>query len=161
MGLTSEREQTRMVRQVSLLAFLVEDSLTIRKNLVPAMEDMADVQVVGVAGSEREAAAWLEEHAGQWQLAVIDLFLSEGSGLGVVRECRRRRPNQRVVVLTNYATDDMRRRCLAAGADVVFDKSTELEAFFAYCLEAPQHEVASAPAQAADGLLKARDLIQY
>jgi CheY-like chemotaxis protein len=41
-----------------------------------------------------------------------------------------RRPDQLVIVLTNYATDDMRQRCLAAGADVIFDKSNELEAFF-------------------------------
>jgi DNA-binding NarL/FixJ family response regulator len=145
---------------VSLATFLVEDSLTIRKNLVPAMEDMADIQVVGVAGSEREAAAWLKEHAGQWKLAVVDLFLLEGSGLGVVRECKGRLPDQHVVVLTNYATEDMRRRCLAAGADVLFDKSTELEAFFAYCLEAPKHDAASALARAADDQPKERILPQ-
>jgi DNA-binding NarL/FixJ family response regulator len=38
-----------------------------------------------------------------------------------------------VVVLTNYPTQEMRRRCLALGADAVFDKSNELEAFFEYC----------------------------
>tara|TARA_Y100001972_G_C7660621_1_gene333153 strand:- start:452 stop:634 length:183 start_codon:yes stop_codon:yes gene_type:complete len=34
---------------------------------------------------------------------------------------------------TNYATADARQRCLAAGADAVFDKSTELDAFLAFC----------------------------
>jgi DNA-binding NarL/FixJ family response regulator len=150
-----------MVRQVSLATFLVEDSLTIRNNLIPAMEAMANVRAVGVVGSERDAADWLKEHADQWQLAVVDLFLSEGSGLGVLRECNGRRENQLVVVLTNYATDNIRQRCLAAGADVIFDKSTELEAFFSYCLEAPQHEVpASAPAHPTDDQLEARDLAQ-
>jgi len=31
------------------------------------------------------------------------------------------------VVLTNYATLDMRSRCRALGADAVFDKSTEVD----------------------------------
>ena len=36
------------------------------------------------------------------------------------------RPPKRVV-LTNYATLDMRSRCRALGADAVFDKSTEVD----------------------------------
>ena len=37
------------------------------------------------------------------------------------------------VVLTNYATADMRLRCKALGADKVFDKSSELEDLITYC----------------------------
>ena len=37
------------------------------------------------------------------------------------------------VVLSNYATRDMRERCKALGADRVFDKSHELEELIAYC----------------------------
>ena len=37
------------------------------------------------------------------------------------------------MVLTNYPTPEMRRRCIALGADAVFDKSTELDAFFEHC----------------------------
>ncbi|MBT2303872.1 response regulator transcription factor [Variovorax paradoxus] len=126
---------------MSLSTFLVEDNPTIRENLIPAMEEMADVQVVGFAASEREARAWLTEHAAGWDLAVVDLFLSEGSGLGIVRECGGRRADQLVVVLTNYSTGEMRKRCLALGADAIFDKSNELEAFFAYCLRAHQDKL--------------------
>jgi len=39
-----------------------------------------------------------------------------------------------VVVLSNYATDDMRRRCAQLGADAVFDKSNEIDALVDYCL---------------------------
>jgi DNA-binding NarL/FixJ family response regulator len=38
-----------------------------------------------------------------------------------------------VVVLTNYATPDIRRRALALGADAVFDKTNELDKFLGYC----------------------------
>lgn len=38
-----------------------------------------------------------------------------------------------MLVLTNNPTAEIRRRCLALGADGVFDKSTELDAFFDLC----------------------------
>ena len=50
-----------------------------------------------------------------------------------LRRCLQRQPHQRAVVLSNYATDDMRSRCRALGADAVFDKSNELEDFMDWC----------------------------
>ncbi len=85
------------------------------------------------AETEAEAVAWLVAHRGVWHLAVIDLFLKQGSGLGVLAACRERDDRQRVVVLSNYATADMRARCAALGADAVFDKSNEIDAFLDYC----------------------------
>ena len=41
---------------------------------------------------------------------------------------------RRSVVLSNYATPDMRRKCLELGADRVFDKSNEIDALIGYCL---------------------------
>ena len=66
-------------------------------------------------------------------LMIIDIFLRTGSGLEVLRHARELMPGTRLVMLTNYATPDMRRRCLALGADRVFDKSAELEDLLAYC----------------------------
>lgn len=79
-----------------------------------------------MAETEAEAIAWLESHDG-WDVAVVDLFLREGSGLNVVAWCSARKPNQRVVIFSNYATDEIRRRALTLGADAVFDKSTEVD----------------------------------
>ena len=113
--------------------FLVEDNPIIRDNLIPTLEDLVDAKVLGSAESEAEATAWLDAHAHEWQLAVVDMFLRQGSGLGVLRRCRQRLAHQRVVVLSNYATAEMRRRSLDLGADAVFDKSNELDAFIDYC----------------------------
>lgn len=118
---------------MALITFLVEDNLTIRENLIPALEDLADASVVGFAETETEASEWLAAHSTEWHLAIVDLFLREGSGLGVLSSCRVRLPHQKVVVLSNYATEDIRERCLRMGADAVFDKSTELEALIDYC----------------------------
>ena len=74
-------------------------------------------------------------HSGQWDLAIVDLFLRQGSGLGVLSACRTRRPGQKMVVLSNYATPDVRMRCAQLGVDAVFDKSNEIDALVDYCLE--------------------------
>lgn len=111
---------------------LIEDSATIRDNLIPAMAEMADAEVVAIAAGEQEALALLA--ANDWQVAVIDLFLAQGSGMGVLRALQGRRPDQHALVLTNYPNPEVRRRCMALGAEGVFDKSTELEAFFDRCL---------------------------
>lgn len=131
---------------VALITFLVEDNSTIRDNLIPAMEDLVNASIVGYAETESDAAGWLRSHADEWHLAVVDLFLKEGSGLGVLASCRERGSQQRVVVLTNYATVDIRERCLKLGADAVFDKSNELDAFLDYCNQDRPSSFATLPA---------------
>jgi CheY-like chemotaxis protein len=118
---------------MSLITFLVEDNKTIRDNLVPALEDLVNGRVVGFAETESDALAWLAAHPDDWQLLIVDLFLKEGSGLGVLAGCTTRSAGQRVVVLSNYVTVDIRARCEALGADAVFDKSRDLDAFIEYC----------------------------
>ena len=86
-----------------------------------------------MADSEEEGAAWLNSHAGQWGLAIVDLFLRQGSGLGILAACRLRDERQEVVVLSNYLTSEVRLRCAQLGVDAVFDKSTEIEALVNYC----------------------------
>ena len=120
---------------MALAVFLVEDNPLIRENLIPAMAELGSASVMATAESQEEAIGWLAEHKGQWDLAVVDFFLKQGTGLDVVKWCNGREPRQRVVVLTNYATKATRRSCLDAGANAVFDKSTDLDEFFGYCLD--------------------------
>jgi DNA-binding NarL/FixJ family response regulator len=116
-----------------LITILVEDSEVIRAGLIPAMTELAGAEIVAIADHAEEAIGLLRAHGDRWQLAVVDLYLRSGSGLAVLRACRERSAQQRMVVLTNYATPEIRRRCEEAGADALFDKSTEIEAFFDYC----------------------------
>ena len=67
-------------------------------------------------------------------LMIIDIFLKSGTGLEVLRNAAHLLPGACRVVLTNYATPDMRRRCQSLGADRVFDKSSELDDLIHYCV---------------------------
>ena len=107
--------------------FFVEDSPIVLETLAAALEEMADVEVVGSARSETEALAWFGCRSDACDVAIIDVFLQSGSGLGVLEGMKAFASPPQRVVLTNYSTADMRARCMALGAEEVFDKSTELE----------------------------------
>jgi two-component system, OmpR family, response regulator len=117
-----------------LRAYLVEDNATIRENLIGTLEEIAGVQTVGSADTEAASKGWLNRNIDEWDLAIVDLFLKEGSGLGVLEACAKRKPKQKVVVLSNYATQDIRERCLALGVDAVFDKSNQIDALLDFCM---------------------------
>lgn len=118
----------------ALRTYIVEDSALIRDSLVAALQELADIEVVGTAESEGVAVRWLAQPGNLADLVIVDLFLQEGSGLGVLRALRdSATPRRARVVLSNYATPDMRRRCLELGADQVFDKSNDIDALIRYC----------------------------
>ena len=120
---------------MALITYLVEDNQIVLDNLIESLREIADVEVTSHGATQAEASRWLSLHDGQWHLAIVDLFLKQGSGLGVLAGCRNRESYQKIVVLTNYATPEVRRRAAELGADEVFDKSSELEDLFAYCIE--------------------------
>ena len=116
-------------------AYIVEDSPTIRENLFATLTELALVEPVGIAETESEGKEWLAANGDYWDLAIVDLFLKEGSGLNILEACKYRQPKQKMVVLSNHATDDIRWRCAQLGADAVFDKSMEIDALVDYCVK--------------------------
>ena len=112
---------------------IVEDSRVIRENLIATLEELVPVEVVGTAEDETSAVRWLGEPAHHADLVIVDIFLKSGTGLGVLRAANVRPRKHRVVVLSNFATPDMRSKCLELGADQVFDKSNEIDALIRYC----------------------------
>lgn len=119
---------------MALNTFLVEDEPQLLENLSTAMALIVKARIVGTAETERDAADWFSTHAKEWDLAVIDLFIKDGTGFGVLANMPCHGPRQRIVILTNSASSANRSRCLRLGADAVFDKTRELDAFFEYCL---------------------------
>lgn len=117
----------------TLNTYLVEDSAVIRQSLITTLEELTAAKVVGTAADEESALKWLRIPANKVDLVIIDIFLQAGSGLGVLKCASAMNLGAKLVVLTNYATTDMRRKCLAMGADRVFDKSNDIDALINYC----------------------------
>ena len=119
---------------MTLKTFFVEDNATIRENLIDTLLELSDIEPVGYAETESDGISWLTHADNAWDLAIVDLFLRQGSGLGVVAACKARLPQQRVIVLSNYATPDVRQRCKELGVDAIFDKSNEIDALLDFCM---------------------------
>jgi DNA-binding NarL/FixJ family response regulator len=128
---------------LALKAFIVEDNLPIRESLTEALSELAGIETVGHAASEKAAVHWLSRPDHAWDLAIVDLVLEPGgSGLGVLRALQGRRPDQKVVVLTGALGEHTRRQCEARGCDGVFDKSMETEALLQWCIALARESVA-------------------
>ena len=123
---------------MQLRIYLVEDNPIILEWLAEALEELTDTRVIGSSGTEGEACRWLSAHQCSWDVAVVDLWLAQGNGLQVIKHLKRTH-SQKIVVLTNYPTPQMRELCMSAGADAFFDKSTELDEFTAYVFEESAH----------------------
>ena len=130
---TDPAAQDSALSMQQLKTYIVEDSAVIRENLIATLEELVPIDVVGTAEDEATATQWLARPDSHADLLIIDIFLKAGSGLGVLRAARALPVRRHVVVLSNYATPDMRTKCLELGADRVFDKSNEIDALIQYC----------------------------
>ncbi len=123
--------ETTLMHQ--LKTFIVEDSQVIRESLIATLEELVPIRVVGTAEDESSAVSWLAKESNRADLVIVDIFLKGGSGLGVIRAAHAMALGHHLVVLSNYATADIRRKCMELGADQVFDKSNEIDALIQYC----------------------------
>ncbi len=60
-------------------------------------------------------------------MVILDIRMSDGSGIDVLPEIKKGNQSPLVIVLTNYPYPQYRRKCIEAGADFFFDKSTEFD----------------------------------
>jgi DNA-binding NarL/FixJ family response regulator len=119
---------------VGIRIFLVEDAKHMQGVLGELLQTVGQFEIVANMATEAEARLWIEEHPGAWDIAVIDLILEQGTGMGVISRARAAAGDGgRVVVLSDYATPGIRQHCIDLGADAVFQKSLDMPAFMAYC----------------------------
>ena len=107
---------------------LVEDFAPLRTRLAEMLNIPGEMSVTATAATELEAHDQIE--ATDFDILVVDVQLREGTGLGAVRDARRRwitaLPSL-IIMLTNHALPIVRQRCLAAGADHFLDKMRQFE----------------------------------
>lgn len=120
-----------------LRVVLIEDSSLVRQSLGNVLTELGGVEVVGGAEDERSAIELLLLK--QPDLAILDLQLRTGSGLGVLRALFRN-PDQfghpRTVVFSNHDQKLVREHCFALGIEGFFDKASQMAALVAYVRQA-------------------------
>jgi DNA-binding NarL/FixJ family response regulator len=103
-----------MPAKPALKVLLVDDSPIIRLGLRSALEDHADIAIVGEAGT---AAAGLEALAKfKPDVVMLDLNLPDKSGLLACRDYLRLRPQLPILILTSSSSERNMHEAIAAGA---------------------------------------------
>jgi DNA-binding NarL/FixJ family response regulator len=104
---------------------VVDDSPLVRERLIALLSEAPGVQVVGAAANAPEAIDLIPRL--NPAVVVLDISMPGGSGLQVLESLRGTPKPPMRIVLTNFAQEHYRKRCLELGADYFFDKSTEFE----------------------------------
>jgi two-component system response regulator DevR len=94
--------------------FLVDDHELIRRALHDLLSAEADIEIVGEAGSVREAAGAILER--RPDVVVLDLRLPDGVGVDLIRRVRDQVPGTRWLVLTSFDDPGDVRAAVQAGA---------------------------------------------
>jgi DNA-binding NarL/FixJ family response regulator len=93
---------------------LVDDHEVVRLGLKALLDRHPNFEVVGEAGTAREAIELVETL--QPDVVVLDIRLPGGSGIEACQEIADRFPNSKVIMLTSYADDEMLFSAIRAGA---------------------------------------------
>jgi two-component system, NarL family, response regulator DevR len=106
--------------QPRMKVFIVEDAPETRQELVELFGSVKGLEVVGQAGSVREAIADIEATAPQ--AVTLDISLPDGSGVEVLKHIHKRGWKLFVVVLTGNLYEALFAKCQQLGAAAVLDK---------------------------------------
>jgi DNA-binding NarL/FixJ family response regulator len=108
---------------MELRVFLVDDLVTMRSLVEDLLSTIGGLRLVDTANGEGEAKVWLDDHRGAWDLAIVDLVLDQGSGMGVISHAKAVHPEGTIVVFSAFATPGIESHCRRLGADAVFNKT--------------------------------------
>ena len=116
-----------MIKGTHMRVFLLDDSPILRKEISNMLTSMSpgQVDIVGEA-SEAEGTEKIILDL-KPDVAILDIQITNGSGIDVLKEIKYKIPGLKVIILTNFPTFQHRIKCLSLGADYFLDKHYEIE----------------------------------
>jgi len=115
---------------------LVDDSELIGSKVLDLLSTISAVELLGQAKSVKEGLRACEEE--KPDIVLLDINLPDGSGIGLLKELKKRQPQIRVIMLTNSADSFYRKKCAELKAEHFLDKTKDFELIpqlVAECLE--------------------------
>ena len=116
---------------------IADDSELFCKLLIADLSDIKGIEIVGQAHKGFETIQLIQEL--DPDVVILDIRMPGGNGIEVLRSIEKHNEVPVIIMLTNYPYPQYRKRCMEAGADYFFDKSSEFEKVF----ETLQHLVHS------------------
>jgi DNA-binding NarL/FixJ family response regulator len=104
---------------------IADDSDVIVQRLITMLTEIKGIEIADQAGTVEAASKAVASL--RPDVVILDMHMPGGSGLDVLKSMKQDRVTSTVIVLTNFAYPQYRKRCLQNGAEFFFDKSTEFE----------------------------------
>lgn len=108
----------------SIRILIVDDHPVVRAGLASMLETQAEFHVIGAASNGEEALAMVQEHGPD--VLLLDLRMPGMSGVETLIALKAANRSVRVIILTNYETDEDIYRAVQAGAQGYLLKNTSL-----------------------------------
>jgi len=113
---------SRRAATVTLRIMLVDDHPIVRRGVRDILVDAFPGAMVEEVGSGADAVSLAGSH--NWDVAILDLTLPDGSGLDVLKRLRQLQPRVPVLILSMHAPEHFARRAILAGASGYLTKDT-------------------------------------
>jgi len=104
---------------------IADDSAVVVERLVTLLSELEDVEIIAEAQTCGEATECIRQL--QPDVVILDIRMPDGSGIDVLETAKKTATAPIIMMLTNFPYPQYREKCLRAGADFFFDKSTEFE----------------------------------
>ena len=105
--------------------FIVDDSPIVRERLRTMFSELKGIELIGQAQHPVDATESIRKL--KPDLVILDIRLRGGSGIDVLQDLKQGHAAPIVMILTNFPYPQYRKKCVDAGADFFFDKSTEFD----------------------------------
>ncbi len=123
---------------------IVEDSEAIRTRLLALLEGLDGIGCIHTADTLAQALVIVGRELPT--LVILDLHLPDGNAMRRISSMKGLSPRIGIAVLTNDTNEFVRDKCLQAGANWFFDKSTEFEKVIDVARQhATPHPIATSP----------------
>ena len=109
----------------TMTVLIVDDSPVIVERLIEAVGKIRGIERLAQADTVATASEAVRRL--RPDVVILDMQMPGGSGLDVLKIIKEDGIACAVIVLTNFAYPQYRRKCLQAGAQFFLDKSTEFE----------------------------------
>ena len=104
---------------------IADDSAQLRNQLITALKELSEVDIVGQAEDCPEAIFAIR--ALQPDVVILDIRMPRGNGIDVLSSIRRTDHGPIVMMLSNHATTPYQIKAARAGASYFFDKANGIE----------------------------------
>lgn len=114
-----------------LRIFLIEDAPKIRAMLMEILQHEEQIEVIGYAESETDALIQLRSR--DWDVAIVDIGLRQGNGLGVLAGLKKDQKQYGTrLVFTSSSNAALAARTRALGAEGIYDKSRDINSLISH-----------------------------